>query len=543
MTTEPTIDTLMVDGVHYCLPATVDDVVYLVNKAQQEKKVVCLRGAAHSKPLIPSLEEEATAGRVYLLLSKMKAVAFNDSLQQVTAEGGCHIGLDPSDPLNGAPPNLAQYRSTLENSLVYQLDNHRTDPGNPLLGWALPDLGGITHQTIGGFLSTGSSGSNLYASFNGQLVSLTVVTGGANGASVQVFQKDNPAYPNPDDNPFFAAGVAMGLFGVIVSATFQCVDSFNISGQESTTLEKDCPVDLFGDNLPGQQSLVDFFTQHHFKRIMWWPQKGVGKTVIWQADPMPVAPGFVPNPYREVPEIKIAGIETPIPAEICGHLMLSGFGDIAGFLNELKAAHPIAYDFLMALEEGEIVPFLLNLFVPLDPIKDGKPAPPVFRDVWYGGIPMDNSISDYLIPVWFTELWFPLEQGPAILSTLRTFFQQNPDMVGNFSYEIYCAKQSDYWLSAAYDTNVFRIDMFWYGDNPGSPLNQFYPALWDLLNEHNLLFRPHWGKFLPAGNSREGVSYLRNRYPNFDKWMALRAEMDPQGVFLSDYWRSHLLPS
>ena len=82
MLANPTIDTLMVNGVSYHLPATVDDVVFLVNQAQQAKQVVCLRGAAHSRPLISSLEAEVNAGRLYMLLVKMMAVTYNDALQQ-----------------------------------------------------------------------------------------------------------------------------------------------------------------------------------------------------------------------------------------------------------------------------------------------------------------------------------------------------------------------------------------------------------------------------------------------------------------------------
>ena len=539
MTPNSSIDTLMVNGVSYYLPKDNSEVLFLVNQAQQAKQVVCLRGAAHSRPLISSLEAEVNAGRLYLLLVKMMAVTFNDALQQVTVQGGCHLGFDPSDPLANADASLALYRSTVENSLCYQLDNHRIDPQNPLKGWALPDLGGIIHQTVGGFLSTGSSGSNLFASFNEQLLSVTVITGGADGAREQVFSKDDPNYPNKNENPFYAVGVGLGLFGVIVSATFQCIDNFNIIGQESTTTEADCPIDLFGDQ-PSKQSLADFFTKNTYKRIMWWPQAGVNRTVIWQAEPMPITANFVPNPYKEVPEIKLFGVETPLPLEICANLMMRGFGEIDLFLSELKVAHPIAYEILHAIDKDKLVPFLLKIFVPLDPIVNKVPTPPAFQDVWYGSIPMDNKISDFLLPVWFTELWFPIEKGSTVLSTLRAFFLKNPDIVGNFSYEIYPAKNSDFWLSAAYQRDVFRIDMFWFGDNPGSPLNTFYPTLWNELYTAGLVFRPHWGKLLPAGNSNEGVDYLKNNYPNWDKWMALQASMDPHQVFVSDYWRSHL---
>ena len=520
-----TIETQPIDGVTYYLPATVDEVCFLVNQAWQTNTVVCLRGAAHSRPLISSLEAEATAGRLYMILSKLDSVHFDDNLKQVAVGGGCHLGLDPSDPTT--PPNA----STLANSLLYQLDQHRPDLTKPLLGWAIPDMGGIIHQTIGGFLSTGSSGGSLQHSFNDMLLSLTLVTCGANGAQLQTFSRNDPRY-TPDNNPFFAVGVGLGLFGVIVSATFQCVDSFNIVGQEATTLEADCPIDMFGDK-PALPSLANFFRNTPYKRMMWWPQIGVEKMLVWQARPIPVAADFVPKPYEEIPVIKIFGQETPIPAEIAADLMMSGFGNVPAFLHELLG-DSLLYKTLMALGRDYIVPTLLNLFVKVD----GPDGPQKFQDSWYNGIPMDNRVSDLLMPVWFTELWFPIDNGPTVLSQLRAYFAQYPDRVGTFSYEIYPAKASEFWLSPAYGTDVFRIDMFWFGDNPGSPANVFYPEFWNLLEP--LSFRPHWGKFLPASTSGEGTTYLTRRYPNFDKWMALRNQTDPHQVFVSDYWRNHL---
>lgn len=543
MSTTQNIASLKIDGVNYFLPADENDVISLVNKAHQEKKVICMRGAAHSRPLISNLEHEFTSGRIYIHMGKMIKVEFNDDLKQVTVQGGCHLGEDPNDPIAASgEESLRPYYSTLENSLVYQLDNHRTDPSRPLVGWALPDLGGITHQTVGGFLSTGSSGSSLVESFIGQLVSITLVTGGKDGAQLRTFSRDDPDYPDSDDNPFYGVGVGLGLCGVIVSATFQCIDSFNIKGQESTLKTEECPIDLFGDR-PDKEPLEHFYRSHVYKRIMWWPQPKVDKAVVWQAEPMPVEKGFVPNHYKEVPEIEIFGMSTPLPAEIAADLMFRGFGNIEAWLQDIKVSHPLIYKALDFLQADEIVPFLLNLFTPEDPKckKDPtKKCPPQFQDVWYGGIPMDNRINDFLIPVWFTELWFPIAQGSKVLSTLREFFKEKPDIVGTFSYELYPAKANDFWLSAAYKRDVFRIDMFWFGDNPGSPLNEFYPALWNVLHENNLMFRPHWGKFLPAGDSPEGASYLRSQYPQYDKWMALREELDPHQVFVSNYWRWHL---
>ena len=85
-----------IQGVPYYLPANEQEVMFLVDKAIAEKKVICMRGAAHSIPLIKSLEHEKN--RIYVYLGRMRAVTIDASNQMVTVQGGCNIGLDPNDP-------------------------------------------------------------------------------------------------------------------------------------------------------------------------------------------------------------------------------------------------------------------------------------------------------------------------------------------------------------------------------------------------------------------------------------------------------------
>ena len=77
----------------------------------------------------------------------------------VEVEAGCHLGKDPYDPTQ---------TSTWENSLNYQLQER---------GYALDDLGGISHQTISGFLSTGSSGGSVQYSIDDNIVRLRFIDG------------------------------------------------------------------------------------------------------------------------------------------------------------------------------------------------------------------------------------------------------------------------------------------------------------------------------------------------------------------------------
>ena len=123
---------------------------------------------------------------------------------QVTVGGGCHLGKDPEDP-----------DSTLQNSLLGTIN---------AAGYALPDLGGITHQTVAGFLSTGSAGGSLVDGLHDNVIALRFVNG--LGEIVEYTKASN-------DPEFFAAGVSMGLFGILTSATFTLVENFFIQGTQT----------------------------------------------------------------------------------------------------------------------------------------------------------------------------------------------------------------------------------------------------------------------------------------------------------------------
>jgi D-arabinono-1,4-lactone oxidase len=70
----------------------------------------------------------------------------------------------------------------------------------------------------------------------------------------------------------------------------------------------------------------------------------------------------------------------------------------------------------------------------------------------------------------------------------------------------------------------------------------FFPQFWTLLRDHGIPFRLHWGKEQPpsAPHDRGWLEYFRARYPRWADFLALRAELDPDGVFLTGYWRDRL---
>ncbi len=509
----------------YLLPASNEEVMLIVKTAAQSNQKIVMRGSAHSMPLVETTE--AQSNTILVMLAKMnKITEFDKDTGIVTVQAGCHLGLDPNDPTK---------ISTIENSLVYQIDPFDIKKGKRTVspGWALPDLGGISHQMIGGFMATGSSGGSTHAGFEQAIISIDIIHFDGNDAVLKTFSR--PAVMNEND-PFFGIGFAnLGLMGIIVSVTFQCIPSYNIVGNEAVTHTADCEVDVFGSGTNGKKSLADFFQSDNlFSRLLWWPQEGIDKMVLWQAkavDPNPDWQKYTSKPYEEVPYI----FGDPTPANrLVGWLFatidnwplwiekLFGVGEktresIENFANKLNT---------------KIVKIILDIFEPT-----GK-KPQQFHDVWWNGLPMDNGISDIYNPVKFTELWIPIEKTEEVMNTLKSFYAESNVHVGNFSSEIYAAGKNDFWLSPSCIGNVIRIDLFWLGrDHDGTP-EAYYAPFWEKLAQFN--YRPHWAKYLPEGDSNQGHQYLSKLYPHWQDWMNLRTQMDPNNIFLSDYWKKHL---
>jgi hypothetical protein len=506
------IGTVPVGGATYYLPKTTDELSALISDAISNNKKISMRGSGHSFPLTPDQESGNYPNCTYIMLSYFNSVTFDETAMQVTVGGGCHLGYDPYDPT----PESTGVKSTNDNSLFTQVFNQ---------GWSIPEMGGIKHQTVGGFLSTGSSGGSLKYSFDEMMQSITVMTAEST-PTLRTFSKTDP-----DTDNFYAAGIALGMFGVIVSVTFNCLPTFNIQGTETTSYVKDCPIDLFAS---GPKGLQNFFETIDYSRLMWWPQLNVQKMVVWQANQIPAVKGFIPIPYEEVPPL--LGSEGPATAG--ADILYSSIGywpdwflKVFGNWSEAK----LISDAISAAFYPVLLPAILDVFVKIG--EDQK-----FQDYWYTGLCMDNEISDKLMPVKFTEIWIPMSQAQQVMLALQNFYGINGENTGNtgyFSIEIYGAKSSSFWMSPSYGSDMIRVDVFWFANTNKDPVTTLFQNYWNALATFN--FRCHWGKYLPATvNGNPGAAYLLGQYPNFSKWNAIRKTFDPNNVFVTEYWQNQL---
>jgi len=524
----------------------------------------------------------------------------------VEVQAGCHIGLSPTRPVQ------ARIVERPEASVVHGVspwhegswDSSLTSILHHRDRLALPDLGGISHQTIAGYISTGSSGGTVKWSLHDSIVRMRVIDSAGHVAELT---RDG------DDRDWFrAAGIGMGLCGVISTITFRCVPTFDIVGRESVSATRLAPdFDFYGDRpSSGLPSLEQFALDTDYARLMWWPQRQFDRLVVWQARRAPFDPQRPLRPYREIAYFPVASqVAASIVYTVLGNLDQPGRAiaqvrrirraradinwkqlrpwirkmwsrpvdpaHVSGVRSErhnavalgaawlliiqllVTAGDSIAAD-LIKLQLFRALVKRLRAFVPrhiaavLHPFvttgKDGTPAIQEFSDRGFMGLPLDNQMDDLLMPTWFTELWVPFTPGDgrvqATIARLRQCFDADGSAegayaaTGAFAFELYVAKCDDtFFLSPANGSHAFRVDVFWFGTNQGNPVSDFYRQFWDALEP--LGYRLHWGKFLPPPDDAR-PDRLTMRYPQWQRWNAVRERVDPDGLFLTHYWREHL---
>jgi D-arabinono-1,4-lactone oxidase len=492
------MDTIAAGADGFYHPGSEEEISALIKRANSEGLKVRVHGSGHSVPAsihTGNFKEPPPGERdINIRLDKMKAISFDDEAMQVTVQAGCHLGSDPRHP--------DQYPRR-EDSLLYQLDQR---------GWAIPITGGIVRQAVGGFMSTGSAGGSLKHAFNRQLVAIRLIDG--RGEAREFVKSDDP------DNEFYGVALSMGLLGVITSVTIQCEPRFDIMGQESTTRYEQCEIDLFGHDGGPRPELAEFFQGPDYTRCMWWPQNGIQKVVVWQARRLEeTAADFQPKPYRDFPVI--------LGSTRAAQLFIGSF---FRFVKSLSPPGPSSG--LGKFGNKLLKPFYLlvaNSF-----LTNGVKGPQKFWDSWHGGIPMDNRVDFKLLPLEFSEMWFPLERATEVTNRIADFFADNDTTVtGSFAVEIYPAPADQVWMSPGYQQESVRFDLIWFGENDGDPATDFCPQFWELLKD--LKFKQHWGKYVIPD-----PAYLRSLTPRWDDFMALRERLDPAQIFVTDYWREQL---
>jgi hypothetical protein len=555
------------DGYYH--PAGVEEVRALVVEARARGANLRIRGSGHS--VAASVRSDrgpaSRPGRdgMDVMLDRMRAVAIEPEPDGehaiVEVDGGCNLGLDPYDPSG---------TSTWENSLTVRL--HRA-------GWALDALGGISHQTIAGFLMTGSAGGSTTHSLAATVLRLQFVdgTGGVHEADASDTGRQRCL--------FEAVGVSMGLLGVITKVWLRAVRSYTLAGREVTTPLAECPVDIFGEGRDGRPGLVEFLRNAPYGRILWWPQPRFDRVSVWSASPDRSCSPSARTPYEILTprqELSASLLQTvvgnltdvsQVPRQLQSLHWFAHLEQALAGAHVLDRLRPAAADrrsepdaarwrracaggarrvaertLRRASETGVMkklggriarrmpqqIHRLMTLYVP-----DGTKE---FHDDWHSILPMDDHMDVRLWPASFAELWLPMEAATAAMNRLRDIHHHagassRYRLSRAFPVEIYASPKSPFWLSPGYERESVRINPVWLDQWPGDPNDEIYGTYYDALREFG--FRPHWGKHLPPA-SGEWRAYYRRHCPRLDAFLDLRRTFDPSQVFVNDYWRMHL---
>ncbi len=329
------------DGLYH--PKDESEVVDLVKKARAERKQLRVMGSTHSvwKAIVTDnfAGTDTPDDELALVLDRMTKISdpvddpANPGWKLVEVQSGCHLG--------ASPHRMTQARIDPAGVSDYAMDDTQPSPWHEgtweaslnsklFHDWhlALSDLGGISHQTIAGFISTGSAGGTVKWSVHDVIAKLRVVDGDGNVKELT---------PNgPDADWFRAAGIGMGLCGVITSVTFRVEPRFDIVGSETISETGQCDVLDFYDDRPhsGLPSLEKFLLETDYTRLMWWPQRNFDRLVVWQAKRAPYEESRTIVPYKEIAAF-------PVLSQVAASVIYTILGNLDDPQRAIQALAPI----------------------------------------------------------------------------------------------------------------------------------------------------------------------------------------------------------
>jgi FAD/FMN-containing dehydrogenase len=122
------------------------------------------------------------------------------------------------------------------------------------------------------------------------------------------------------------------------------------------------------------------------------------------------------------------------------------------------------------------------------------------------------------------EYAVPAQDGPECFRRVRQRMQERHSEV-TWPVEYRTLAADDAPLSPAYRRDTVTISLH---QDARLPYREFFDDIEAIFREYR--GRPHWGKWNSLGRDR-----LRDLYPEWDAFCALRQQSDPGGVFLNDY--------
>jgi len=122
------------------------------------------------------------------------------------------------------------------------------------------------------------------------------------------------------------------------------------------------------------------------------------------------------------------------------------------------------------------------------------------------------------------EYAVPVQNVAAAFDAMRTLIDDRGWRI-SFPVEVRFAAGDDLWLSTAHGrlSGYIAVHRYWREDP-----TEYFSAVEEVMLRHG--GRPHWGKMHTLD-----ARALRERYPRFDDFLAVRDRLDPERVFANSY--------
>jgi FAD-linked oxidoreductase len=128
-----------------------------------------------------------------------------------------------------------------------------------------------------------------------------------------------------------------------------------------------------------------------------------------------------------------------------------------------------------------------------------------------------------------SEYAVPREQVVEVVDQLRAWIDRSGERIP-FPIEVRVAAADDIWLSTAYGRDTAYVAIHQYHRLAH---DKYFDAFEQIVSAFG--GRPHWGKLHTLG-----AEQLRERYPRFDDFLAVRDRLDPGRIFTNPYTRQVL---
>ena len=355
---------------------------------------------------------------------------------------------------------------------------------------SMPNIGSIDQQSIAGAISTSTHGSSLrHGLLSQSLLALKIML--ADGSVVRCSKNENL-------DLFRAALVSLGALGIIVEVEFQAAPAFRLQWEQTLLPLTDMLRDWHGDTWKTE-----------FTRCWWMPY--TKKMIRWRAS------------RTEKP------IDPP-KTSLLGNISFHMYQFALYIANWMPFLLPTIERFVHVLHYG------------------AKGAGATVMHVQEGP---DALLMDCLYSQLVNEWAIPLQRGPEAITRLSRWLNREECSGIPFSAKgVYVHAPIEVRVTDTSTTTPRPYLDFSVADGPTLFLNatlyrpyhrdptgwqRYYEAFEWLMKD--LGGKPHWAKNFITMTKPE----FRSMYPGLPNWLRVRNKVDPEGKFVGDWHRRHLL--